>query len=1090
MSFYNEDDIRPAILSDALGGHVDESVKDADKERITGLLNRTMPSREPELEAYKLLLASACQTWHQRMPFMFGKIEDWTELLMPGDLLAGTSVLTSMRAVLTPDACEDVEIIGWLYQFYISEKKDEVFADLKKNVKITAENIPAATQLFTPHWIVRYLVENSLGRLWLLNRPESGLAAQMDYYIAPEEPETDFLRIARPEDIRICDPACGSGHMLTYAFDLLTAIYEEEGYDATEIPTLILRHNLTGVEIDDRAGALAAFALVMKAAARLGRRRFLHMETKPDICVLQNVSFTASEMQDVAAVVGEDLFTDELRKTLAQFGQARTFGSLIEPKLRDPAETLRVVGARDFESDLLLREVQDRVVAVLRMAEALSPKYHVVVANPPYMGRRGMNGKLQDFLKDKFADVKSDLFSAFMVRNTQMALPKGQLGFMTPFVWMFISSYEKLRLFLLERKTITTLIQLEYSGFEGATVPICTFTLENSHRPNFQGGYVRLSDFRGAANQGPRTLEAIQNHDCGWFHRATSEDFEKIPGSPISYWLSELAKEAFNRFPRFAEKVIACQGMATTDNNRFVREWTEVSHLRCGFGCASAEDALATRNKWFPMDKGGGYRRWYGNNFAIVNWEFDGKEIRENIIRKYPYLKGNPDFVAKNPGKYFLPGVTWGKITSGDFSARFTPQGSIFSDAGMKAFPLEDNESPLTILGILNSKIASLFLSVFSETMNFEQGDIVRIPFADVATDHLDTIISVSESDWDAFETSWDFTTLPLLDPDHQGETLEDSYTALRAHWQGMTDEMQRLEEENNRIFIDAYGLQDELTPDVPIEEITLTCNPAYRFKSQHGSNPTPEDLAEKLKTETVKEFISYAVGCMFGRYSLDAPGLILANQGETLKDYLERLPEPTFMPDEDNVIPMLDGNWFPDDITQRFRDFLRVTFGEAHFVKNLEFIETSLGKDICRYFLRDFYTDHVKRYKKRPIYWLFSSPNGHFNALIYMHCYRSDTVSVVLNDYLRDFKAKLVNFKKSQVAITIDPGASGREKTRAGKEIDDINKALHDIEDYENEILFPLAEQQITIDLDDGVKQNYPKFGKALKKVTGLSAK
>ena len=403
---------RPEILAEAMAGNIPDGAPAS----IAGLLDGRTPSNAPQAEAYRLLLVHACNQWHGPMPFLFEEIDDYSELLMPEDLLSQSSILAQLRAVMTEDACRDVEIIGWLYQFYISEKKDQVFAGLKKNVKITAENIPAATQLFTPHWIVRYLVENSLGRLWLLNRPQSRLAERMDYYIAPEEPETDFLRITRPEDIRICDPACGSGHMLTYAFDLLYAIYEEEGYEADTIPALILTHNLTGVEIDDRAGALAALSLVMKAAARLGRRRFLRMGVTPDICVLQNVSFTAAEMQDVAAVVGRDLFTGELRETLGQFAQAKNFGSLIVPKLRDPAEALRVVAARDFSSDLLLKDVQERVVAVLRMAEALSPKYHVVVANPPYMGAGGMNSTLSSFLGDNFKTAKTDLMTCFMER--------------------------------------------------------------------------------------------------------------------------------------------------------------------------------------------------------------------------------------------------------------------------------------------------------------------------------------------------------------------------------------------------------------------------------------------------------------------------------------------------------------------------------------------------------------------------------------------------------------------------------------------------------------------------------------------------
>jgi len=409
---------------------------------------------------------------------------------------------------MTPDACEDVEVIGWLYQFYISEKKDAVFEGMKKNQKITPDNIPAATQLFTPHWIVRYLVDNSLGRLWLLNRPGSRLAEQMAYYIPPEKPETDFLKIEGPEDIKVCDPACGSGHMLTYAFDLLYAIYEEEGYDAADISEKILLHNLYGIELDERAGELAAFALTMKARAR--QRRFFNKRVKPNITVLEKVEFSREELDEYMSHVGRDLFTHGLRETLQQFSEADNFGSLIVPKVGNVADVLATLETKEMAGNLFLAETHQRVLSVLRMAEALSQRYAVVVANPPYMGGKGMNPRLSAWLKENYEPVKTDLFSAFVVRNLELALPKGQLGFMTPFVWMFISSYEKLRAILIDQKTITSLIQLEYSGFDGATVPICTFTVENAHKPDFRGGYVRLSDFRGADQQGPRALEIIQ----------------------------------------------------------------------------------------------------------------------------------------------------------------------------------------------------------------------------------------------------------------------------------------------------------------------------------------------------------------------------------------------------------------------------------------------------------------------------------------------------------------------------------------------------------------------------------------------------
>ena len=1085
------DATRPEILAEAMTGNL----PDRARPEIAEYLNGTRPAHDGQAEAYRQLLIHACNEWHGAMPYMFeradmlDRAEDYTELLIPDDLLSPDSILARLREVMTEDACQDVEIIGWLYQFYISEKKDQVFAGLKKNVKITAENIPAATQLFTPHWIVRYLVENSLGRLWLLNHPQSGLAAKMDYYIAPEEPETDFLCIERAEDIRICDPACGSGHMLTYAFDLLYEIYAEEGHDAADIPGLILKHNLTGIEIDDRAGALAAFALSMKAAAKLGRRRFLRMEARPDIVVLQDVRFTPAEMRDVATVVGKDLFTDELRETLGQFEQAKNFGSLIIPKLGDPAEVLRVVETLDFGADLLRKEVQERVLAVLCMAEALSPRYQVVVANPPYMNSSGMNDAMKAWGKATYPGCwgkgRSDAFAMFIARGLSLIPNNGMSAMVTMESWMFLGTFRSLRETILEETAIRSMIHMPYLGKGGTSMGInfgtSAFLLKKAKDPKLCGHFSCVRYYETDETGVPFQFPTINERQA----RASADDFKRLPSQPISYWLSDSAKDCFDRFPSFADRAIACQGLATTDNNRFVRDWTEVSHSRCGFGCASSAEALDTDLKWFPMDKGGDYRRWYGNNFAIVNWEHNGREIRSNIIRKYPYLKGNPDFVAKNPGKYFHPGVTWGKITSGDFSSRFTPKGSIFSDAGMKAFPLEDGATPLPILGLLNSAVAPFFLSAFSETMNFEQGDIARIPFADVPTEHLETIVQLSKSDWDAYETSWDFTTLPLLSPDQRAETLAATYAKLRAHWQGMTDEMQRLEEENNRIFIDAYGLQDELTPEVPIEEITLTCNPAYRY----GVKGAEEEREARLREETVAEFLHYAVGCMFGRYSLDAPGLVLANQGEGIEQYLARVPEPSFAPDRDNVIPVLDADWFADDIVTRFRDFLRVTFGEAKFRENLAFVEKALGKDLRKWFTRDFFDHHVRRYKKRPIYWMFSSPKGSFNALIYMHRYRPDTVSTVLNQYLREFIHKLEVERARLEKLAVDPTATPAQQTKAQKDIGTVIKQIAELTEWERDIVYPMAQQKIAIDLDDGVKRNYPLFAGALKPIKGLEA-
>ena len=1082
---------QPEILAEAKMGHVDdEMVHDKVRQQIFALLDGKAPSRDPQGEAYRLLVVAACNFWNKAMPFLFQRIDDYTELLMPDDLLSGNSILAYTREAMTPDACEDVEVIGWLYQFYISEKKDEVFDGLKKNKKITPENIPAATQLFTPHWIVRYLVENSLGRLWLLNRPGSKLIEQMDYYIKPEQAETDFLRISKPEEIKICDPACGSGHMLTYAFDLLYAIYEEEGVDPADIPEKILTNNLFGIEIDERAGELAAFALTMKARAK--QRRFFNKGVKPNICVLENVHFDGNELKDYMDFVGRDLFTAPLQTTLRQFEEADNFGSLIRPDVTDVDGMLRILESKNVSGQLFISMTHQKVLQALRQADYLSPKYHVVIANPPYMGGKGMNGRLGAWLKDNYEDVKSDLFSAFIVRNTEMTLPKGQLGFMSPFVWMFLSSYEKLRSFLINQKAITSLVQLEYSGFDGATVPICTFTVENYYRPRLEGGYVRLSDFRGSENQGPRTVEAIKNPDCGWFYRAAAVEFQKIPGSPIAYWVSPTLRDAFQSCPAFSEYSDTRIGLITGDNDYYIRQWHEISIQKIGMNY-TREEAAKSEKKWFPQSKGGDFRRWYGNHNTVLDWSNDGNELQTRM-----HDSGTRTLAHNfNLDRIFLEGITWTKISSGTFGARFQPKGFLFNDASANAFPRE-SKFQYPLLAFLCSKLPVEILKAMNPTLNFLPGNVAQLPIANrVLTSSLvlecsKTLVRTSKSDWDAYETSWDFTSLPLLQADYLQSTLKATYQKLRAHWREITLEMQRLEQENNRIFIDAYGLQDELTPEVPLNEITLTCNPHYRY----GNDKSEDELEALLLADTMRELVSYAVGCMFGRYALDKPGLILANQGETIEDYLKRVPEPSFPADDDNVIPMLDGDWFTDDIAERFRKFLRVAFGDEHYEANLQFVEKALnikGKrnySIRDYFLGEFYTDHVKRYKKRPIYWLFSSPKGSFNALIYMHRYRPDTVSVVLNDYLREFRTKLTSHKSHLEAVSISAGASAGEKTKALKEIDKINKMIVELEDYEREVLYPLATEQVEIDLDDGVKANYPKFGAALKKIVGLEAK
>lgn len=581
------------------------------------------------------------------------------------------------------------------------------------------------------------------------------------------------------------------------------------------------------------------------------------------------------------------------------------------------------------------------------------------------------------------------------------------------------------------------------------------------------------------SNDSTKTSENAERH----FYRASSADFKKIPGSPIAYWVSEAVRHSFLSENSIDRLFKPRKGIDTGNNDLFLRFWFEVGNKNIGLDFQSEPASAKSGLKWFPYNKGGEFRKWYGNFNYVVDWQNSGDQIRN-----YKDDKGKLRSNLRNQSFFFRNGVTWTDVSSSCFGARYLPHGFMCDNSGSACYG-DESLIPL-VLGMLTSKLSFEFLKILNPTLHFQAGNLSSLPLPNNTDLPLiesnRSAISISRADWDSYETSWDFTSLPLLRSDYRQPTLRVTYTQLRTHWRETTLDMQRLEVENNLIFIDAYGLQDELTPEVPLKEITLTCNPHYRY----GNNKNEEELDALLLADTMKEFISYAVGCMFGRYALDKPGLILANQGETIEDYLKQIPEPIFSADDDNVIPMLDGDWFTDDVTERFCKFLKVTFGVDHYEENLTFIEKALGKDIRKYFLKDFYTDHLKRYKKRPIYWLFSSPKGTFNALIYMHRYRPDTVSVVLNDYLREFRTKLSAHKNHLEAISISSNASAGEKTKALKDIENHRKMIDELDVYEREVLYPLATEQIEIDLDDGVKVNYQKFGEALKKIPGLAAK
>lgn len=569
---------QPEILQEAKQGVIDAELK-VDRQRVLDILSGKMPSSDPQGEAYRLLLVGACNAYHQMMPFLFEPIADYTELLMPDDLLSENSILHKLRQALTAETCQDVEVIGWLYQFYISERKDEVFAALKQNQKIEARDIPAATQLFTPHWIVRYLVENSLGRLWMLNHPDSRLVEQMEYYIKPVQEEADFLQIGSPEEIKVCDPACGSGHMLTYAFDLLYAIYEEQGYDPPQIPSLILQKNLYGIEIDKRAGDLAAFALVMKARDK--DRRFFSRKVEPNICVLQNVSFSAQEIDEYMQVVGRDLFTQDLWVTLKQFEQADNFGSLIQPQLKDVAYVRSRLEEKKVFENLFLHHTNRKVQQVLKQAEYLSLGYHVVVANPPYMGDKGMNNELKNFAIDFYPNSKSDLFAMFIERNLDFVTQLGLVSMITMQSWMFLSSFESLRNKILNHNTILSMAHLGARAFNsigGEVVSTTAFVIKTIYESNLPGDYIRLVDGDNEDEKALKIKETIDNPTCSWIYNRLASDFNKIPGSPIAYWVNNIFYEVFSRGIILEKIASPKQGTSTGDNNIFLRLWFEVSN--------------------------------------------------------------------------------------------------------------------------------------------------------------------------------------------------------------------------------------------------------------------------------------------------------------------------------------------------------------------------------------------------------------------------------------------------------------------------------------------------------------------------------
>jgi hypothetical protein len=1058
---------QPQVLSDAKGGDFDSDVVSAKtQDAVTALLNGTRPSQDAQRDAYGLLLEAYCRYWNKSMPFMFEREGDYTELLMPTALLSTDSVRDRTVRTLTGDACSKVEVIGWLYQFYISERKDEVFAGFKNNKKAGAAEIPAATQLFTPHWIVRYLVENSLGRLWLLNRPESKIAAQMKYYIAPVDEETDFHKVLRPEELRVVDPAVGSGHMLTYAFDLLYAIYEEEGYAPSDIPGLILRHNLHGAEIDQRAGALAAFALTMKAAAK--RRTFLKSPVQPNICVLEPIHFDASELDYLwSRTDGQSVARADAEEFWNAFENADIFGSLIRP---NGALLHSMRSAVADVDDFLHGSTLESAKRVISQADFLVSTYSVVVANPPYMGSGSMGELLSKWVARNFPSVKQDLYGCFVLVALALADRGAAVGLITGDTWLSIKSFEALRGHLLRATRLETLIHMhDVSNHPDIFGANTAFTITAGGTAPARTLFVFLDDL-SVDKKVQKLSIAIADHSSDWRFALDASVFRKLPGEVIAYRLTANLRDAFLTNPLLGDRLSAMNGMTTGENAKFLRLWFEVSESKTNLNAADAREGNASGAKWFPYNKGGGYRKWAGNYEYVINWEADGRDVI-----------GNGRAFTRGRKNYFRPMVSWGKVSSGAPSFRYYPEGFLFDVAGTAMFG-DSEDLLLEVLSFCNSAVAQEYLSALSPTLNYESGQISSLPLvsgeAQRRVEIARRLVEIARADWEGDETSWGFVLPQLLSPERDAklQTTVENVQKLNGE---LVVEALSLERENNSLVAAAYNTGAPELLEVATDRIALRVNPEYRF----GAARPSDSYNELIKATMASDLISYAVGCMFGRYSLDAPGLILANAGDTLQDFLAKVPSPSWRPDEDNVIPIVDGAWFEDDIVARFRQFLRVAFGEAHFEENVRFVTASLGvKDLRDYFVKSFYKDHVQRYKKRPIYWLFSSPRGTFNALIYLHRYTASSVSTVLNEYLREFIKKLeVSLEQEEYIVTSAPGA--REAAAAQKEADRLRKGLVELRDYERD-LYALASRQILLDLDDGVLVNYQKFGPALKDI------
>ena len=1071
VRIFTDDDnaFKPQILAEAINMELDG----LDLQKVY-----TLKNDNDEEALFKYLIIIQCNALNKILPGMFQTLSDYTELLFPDNLLREGSVIQQMIELIPEEDWQDaVQIIGWLYQYYNSEKKDDVFAALKKNVKITKENIPAATQLFTPDWIVRYMVENSLGRLWLEGHPDaknqllpteeeqSAYAAgnrdpedtKWHYYLeeAEQEPkvQAQLAEIRKeyaaltPDQLKVIDPCSGSGHILAYMFDVLLQIYESYGYTTREAVASIVENNLYGLDIDDRAAQLAYFAVMMKA--RQYDRRFFSRDIQPHVYAIVESNHVDKFAVDYFCN-GDMKLTTAMDTIIKELHDAKEYGSILTVTSQDWSmlydRFAEITEDINMSRETALREL----LPLVQVAEALAQKYDVATTNPPYMGSSGMSVKLSDYVKKNYPDSKSDLFAVFIEHCGQMAKKNGYQAMITQHAWMFLSSFEKLRSKLLA-VDIANMAHLGARAFEeigGEVVQTTSFVIRKSHIIDYKGEYCRLIE--------PTTQRGKEDMFLSKENRyvVDQSNFSKIPGSPIAYWVSARVLHLFDG-QKVSDIADAKSGMTTTDNTRFLRFWFEVSNLNIGFNYTNIVQTEDKAYKWFPFCKGGDFRRWAGNEQYVVNWFNNGMEIRKAAEGATGGRLVNIDCALQQC-------VVWTKISSSSISLRKKENGIFFSDAAPGLFT--DEHRLLYLLGLLNTKYAAEIIKLINPTLNFVPGAVASVPILkecpriDEVNDIVNDCVFLSQNEWNSFETSWNFHYHPLL---RKVPTIAEAFDQWQAECDNRFNQLKINEEELNRIFIDIYGLQDELTPEVEDKDVTVR----------------KVDLGRDIRS-----FISYAVGCMFGRYSLDVDGLAYAGGEWDASKYV------SFAADRDNIIPICDDEYFEDDIVGLFVEFVKTVYGADTLDENLKFIADALGgkdqpKDVIRnYFLSDFYSDHCKIYQKRPIYWLFDSgkKNG-FKALIYMHRYQPDTIARIRTDYVHEQQARY-RTALEDMTNRIE-SASTSERVKLNKRHKKLQDQAEEIRLYEEKI-HHLADQMISIDLDDGVKHNYAIFKDVLAKI------